>query len=591
MFAKIVQFVLFYFRFVVMRFIVACLLFSGLAKAQGIKLIKVEPKTTATQILNKDEFVYTDSALNTIFLNLHSKGYFSAYIDSSETKSTNTTKVICGEPAKWLDLNICDAVKAEVPKYNLKPRGIFSVDAYATICKQMLNYYQNNGYPFAQIYAEQINATKDHVSLTLCANKGRFIQFDSLITGGNANISYRFLKHYLNIKKGDSYNEKIIGNINAKLSALPYLQVTAPAAVYFYGNKATPFVYVNNKPSNVFNAVVGLAPNSAINNKLVVTGEADLILQNIKGSGKLFRFNYRSFLVGSQDLQLQFSWPYFLNTKLGLDYQFKLLKFDTSYLDIANVINLQYLLSGNNYIKLFYQRQQVSLITADTLKLVQTKQLPAFNDVLNQFYGIGIRLASLDYAPNPTKGYVLEAETAIGFRQIIKNSTINAVNLSSTANESYSIYDSLNLNTLQFKSGLTASIYVPLKFNFVWFNQVQSGIVNTPNLFVNDLYRIGGLKTLRGFDEQSIFADKFVTINSELRYLLNKDANMLAFYNMAFVENTPNRLTDKPMGLGLGLNIATTNGNFSLFYAVGKQSNNSFNFNSAKIHFGYTNYF
>jgi hemolysin activation/secretion protein len=126
---------------------------------------------------------------------------------------------------------------------------------------------------------------------------------------------------------------------------------------------------------------------------------------------------------------------------------------------------------------------------------------------------------------------------------------------------------------------------VKTEVNAAWFQ--------TESLFLNELFRIGGLKTLRGFDEQSIFANKFAITNAELRYLLGKNSNVFAFYNQAWYVNevTKNRISDNPFGFGLGLIFESGAGLFTLVYAVGKQFQNPIEFNSAKIHFGYINYF
>jgi hypothetical protein len=50
-------------------------------------------------------------------------------------------------------------------------------------------------------------------------------------------------------------------------------------------------------------------------------------------------------------------------------------------------------------------------------------------------------------------------------------------------------------------------------------------------------------------------------------------------------------LTDKPYGFGAGFNFESAAGIFSIYYAIGKEFNNPIDFNKAKVHFGYVNYF
>jgi len=59
------------------------------------------------------------------------------------------------------------------------------------------------------------------------------------------------------------------------------------------------------------------------------------------------------------------------------------------------------------------------------------------------------------------------------------------------------------------------------------------------------------------------------------------------------VENAPGRkgLFDYPYGFGVSAAIETKAGIFGITYAMGKQLDNKISFKSAKIHFGYINYF
>ena len=54
----------------------------------------------------------------------------------------------------------------------------------------------------------------------------------------------------------------------------------------------------------------------------------------------------------------------------------------------------------------------------------------------------------------------------------------------------------------------------------------KTGYLESPGVFENELYRIGGLKTLRGFDEDSIFASFYTIGPLETRYLLERNSSV-----------------------------------------------------------------
>ena len=124
-------------------------------------------------------------------------------------------------------------------------------------------------------------------------------------------------------------------------------------------------------------------------------------------------------------------------------------------------------------------------------------------------------------------------------------------------------------------------------------SQLNTAFIMNQNLFLNELFRIGGLKTLKGFDEQSIFANKYLIGNFELRYLFQQNSGFMIFWNGAWYENSvlAKPIVDNPWGAGVGMNIETGAGVFSFYYALGKQLDNAMAFQQAKIHFGFTNFF
>ncbi len=575
----------------------------GFVNAQGgLKLfIRFEPthESLSKVFIRPDhpDSLSVQSEINKMLIYCYEASFLTASVHSTEIRNDSVFVLIAlGNSYKTARLS-----QGNVPSEWFANTGFrlnqikgqtFSPRVLSKNIKALLSFAQNNGYPFASISLDSVIIDTSFLSASIKLEKNTLIFFDTLDFGGTVQIKKRFLQNYANITPGSIYNESYLSNLDARLSELPFLQVTRPMGVYFYGNKARPVVYLNNRKASSFDGILGLAPNSALNNKLMVTGEVNLKLQNLLGSGKSLEINFRSFLNQSQDLQLKMLWPYFMNTRMGIDYAFRLLKFDTTYLDVFNDIGLQYRFTGNNYLKVFYQLQRVSLLRVDTITILASRSLPAFNDIRNDLYGLGIRKSKLDYFLNPSKGYLIEMDAGVGTKRIIRNATIDALQIP-VGSEFYKLYDSVKLITMQYRASFNISKFFKLPGNFVLNTQGRGAFVYAQNLFLNELFRIGGLKTLKGFDEQSIFANKYGIVNVELRYLFQQNSSFILFWNGAWLQNAVRKpiLEDKPWGAGAGMNIETGAGIFSLYYAVGKQMNNPIEIRNAKIHFGFINYF
>jgi hemolysin activation/secretion protein len=137
---------------------------------------------------------------------------------------------------------------------------------------------------------------------------------------------------------------------------------------------------------------------------------------------------------------------------------------------------------------------------------------------------------------------------------------------------------------------LEAAGFIPLFRNSALMVRNQSGFLENENLFENELFRIGGLKTLRGFDEESITASIFTIFTLEFRYLFDLNSYFNIFFDGAFYERNTNSgyFNDTPYGIGAGVNFETRAGIFSLSYAMGSRDGEPLQFKAAKIHFGLT---
>lgn len=566
-----------------------------------VKIVCKTPEATELKKQIKEISVLSDSSalqkhLQQTLIVANSFSYLLADIQLlSEIGDTLNFELFTGPECKWVELKSANIDEELIGAAGFRESAFegkqFNPQVYTNKVGRMLSYLENNGYPFAMISLDSaVLDTTGGLSAILKLEKGLYTVFDSVNIAGDAQIQRNFLQKYLGIKPGAVYQEALLRNADSRLSQLLFLKLGKPSGVYFYGNKSKPLLYLQNRKASSADGIIGFAPNSALNNKLLLTGEANLRLQNLFQRGISFDLNYRSFLVSSQDLRIKAVLPYILNTSLAFDYELNLLKLDSTFFDVKNEIGLQYRFIGADYFKFFYSVQNTSLIKVDTLQIIRTKSLPTSSDILNQQYGVGVKLNRYDYFFNPRKGYSIEGTFAVGIKKIIRNPTIDELRFADGRGGQRSIYDTINLQQVQYQMKAQADWFIPLGRYFTLRNQLSGGHNVSENLFFNELFRIGGIRTLRGFDEQSIFATSYIIANTELRYLLQQNSNVLLFWNGAWYRNTVRMpsITDKPYGFGAGLNFETGAGIFALYYAVGSELGQSIQFENAKIHFGFT---
>lgn len=554
-------------------------------------------KLTSTQ-LNKDSL----SAINEInnqISQLQSKQYFFANYTQIVKKDTLKFYLNMGQRFEQVTINEinyndnAELIFRNIERYRGKT---ISSDKLSDILSNLLKSYNDRGYPFAKVEIIPNFSEASPWSSKINITQGQQVVFDTLVLLGNAKLSKSFVKHYLGIEKGELYNESKVKSIVARIKHLNFLEVSNKPIVLFQKSKAQVYVRINQKEANNINAIIGLAPQSYNNNnKLLFTGQADIVLHNLTKNREKLEVHWNSFLGNSQSLKTAIQTPYIPFLKIGASLEFDLLKFDSNYIQNRFNIGLGYLANNGLAWSLFYETENTTLLAADTTNIRNTFSFPVINSNGRRAYGLGLSYSKWQNRANPFKGFNIEARASVGTKTIKKDARIERVEFSD-GNKAYSLYDSLELNFTQYEGNLNISYAIPLwKRKWVLFQSFSAMERLAPQLFFNDLYRVGGFSTLRGFDEQSIFASQLIGHNTELRYRIDDLSNLFIFYNlMAYrvkIKNYQGLKNDVPTGFGAGANIKTNNTTIQIAYAFGQEQGRKLNLNQGKFHIGLVNYF
>jgi outer membrane protein assembly factor BamA len=340
-------------------------------------------------------------------------------------------------------------------------------------------------------------------------------------------------------------------------------------------------VFLDRKRASQFDGILGILPDNENPGDVLITGEIQLKLLSAFNRGELIDISWRKMQARTQNLNIQLSYPFLFNTPFGLDGTFELYKRDSLFLNLKGIIGIQYHLVGNDYIKVFADIRSTDILARSLLQSSQYLR-PDNVDSRTQLYGFGYRMQRLDYRLNPRKGFDLYVEASAGTKKILFDSEIGEER-----------YTGLQENSFQLNATLNAAYYIPIPNRSTVKIGVKGGMIQNANLFESEMFRIGGLKSLRGFDEESIFANLYAVGTIEYRFLLNLDSYIFIFADGAYYENRAinRRITDRPIGFGLGISFSTKIGVFSLTYALGKQFDNPIDARAGKIHFGITSFF
>ncbi|HOY39141.1 MAG TPA: hypothetical protein PLK75_07555 [Bacteroidales bacterium] len=506
--------------------------------------------------------------LNSFRTDYLSKGYLAAGYDSIVFRKNDISAYFLkGLKYSWENIQVRaeDTITAKI--YNLRryKDDKITEKEFGYLLNDVVSAYENIGYPFCVVWLDSISFRNNLVSAVICTDPGDFIVLDSLILKGNSRVKLPYLKKYLGFKDGSIYKEKYIESMNTSLNNLAFINQSKKPEIAFGKNTADVILYLSDNKTSSFSGIIGFLPEEQTSGKLLVTGDADLFLQNLLGRGEHLALNWTRYQALSQTLKADFSFPYFLNSNIGIAAGFDMFKQDTSYLNLTSRVGLRYMAQANNGVLVFYEN--ISSFPIGNTE--ESGSMANYSGFTSHMLGLGYSVTRYDYFYNPSKGYSLSGEASSGIKKTDSDTSIKS-------------------NPVVML-GINAKLYIPITQRIVWKQSIASKALFCSNIYRNELFQLGGIKSFRGVAENTLEASSFAIVTSEIRYLFERNSAVFAFCDYGCIYNevtTVDRL-GFPVGFGVGIDLQTKAGIFSLAYAYGIFGQGSFDLRAAKIHFGY----
>ncbi|XOV69161.1 MAG: POTRA domain-containing protein [Fluviicola sp.] len=431
------------------------------------------------------------------------------------------------------------------------------------------NAYLNNGYPLSSVQLDSVIIDEIQITANIKIERGPLFTWKEVHIKGDTAVSQKYLTSLIGISEGDVYSRKQLTQITGSITQVPFIKEIRPHEILLTKEGAELFVYVESVAISSFNGVVGLQPDP-ISERLQITGDLNLRLMNVLKRGELLNIRWQSIRDQTQSLTSRLNYPFLFGTSFGIDGKFDLYKRDTSFLELNGNIGVQYFLSRGNYIKAYYQTLTSSVLAGGANN-------PTFSNLGNtqsNNYGLAFSSTRVDYFPNPSRGFRLEAESSIGSRTAQRNDSAQIT------------------RSTTYRGMIELEWFVPIYKRHILRLANNTEFYIADEIFQNEVFRFGGLTAQRGFNEDELLATTRTSFVAEYRFLLDKNSHVFAFYDQTWYENVSgDYFNDTPFGFGLGFSFRTNLGVFSISYALGSQFDAPIQFNSSKVHFGYIAYF
>lgn len=535
-------------------------------------------------------------------------GFVAAAVDEYVFQdSLVIVQVFIGERWKWDKIhwrNIPERLLKEVGWNKQWEEGWYQLGVLNQVKEKMVGHLASRGYPFASVQIDSLVLEEGKAQAWVTLDSGRVYTIDSIRIFGEFKVNKNFLERYLQLPPGGLYRKDRLEMVSKRLNDLDFLREKEPWRLSMLGTGSVLDLYLEPRKSSIVDLLIGFLPGSDQpgGRRFLLTGDANIQLKNALQQGEKIGVRWQQLQVQSPRLKLNYQQPYLFGSAFGTDIAFELFKKDSSFLNLQANLGVQYLSTAEQQGKIFLQFFRTNLISPDTNFIKITRQLPEQIDLGTTQVGIQYQLEKTDYRLNPRKGYAADITLSAGQKTIRPNNGI--ISLVDPNFNFQSLYDSIQLRQYQLQLSVLAARYFPLGQQSTVKLGFQGGWLESPDIFRNELFQIGGYRTLRGFDEQSLFVSGYGILTGEYRYLLGRNSFLSAFTDWAYTRNNSSFFTVQGKnagywGAGIGMTFETKGGIFNLNWAVGSGlgTNNGTgnqsgpNLQQSKIHFGYVNYF
>jgi len=539
--------------------------FSHLTFGQKNELILVAKDTIQNRIVS--EIYHTKKHLqkkdaldeiDRILQQVKKGGFFTARIDSiSKTNKELIAYLDLGKKINEIIIvtkkdNTNGIIDSGIDSIKIKTRE------FSDLTNQLLEQIDRKGNSFSEITYVNPLLKNDTLFLEMKISNSSPRKIDKVITRGYEDFPKKFISKYFLIDKNTVFSKQKLNQVSALSNKLDFIKEKKAPEVLFKKDSTHLYLFLDKIGTSSFDGLVNFS--SKENGKgLLLNGNLDLKLNNTFNTGEKFEIIWNKVSDEKTDFKINSYVPYILNSKFSTTLEFYLYRQDSTFINTNFELKTDYSINQKSHASILYSSEK-----SNYLLNISNNDLASYS---NYFIGLGYELK--------------------------KSSTSNL----------YKYKNGLNLNLTFGKRKTDTESINQLKFHFSAFANVQinnrgylnikneSGLLTSKNYLLNELFRIGGANSIRGYNEQSIFTNGYSYSNIEFRYSLDTSSYLYSITDLGvYKENTTNKIK-KLIGIGAGYQFRINNNLVNLGYVISTNSSTNAELNSSRLVVRWTSFF
>jgi translocation and assembly module TamA len=486
-------------------------------------------------------------------------GYLNLQLSIIEKENTLKATLLLSKKVQSLDLYF--PKEFEVPSsviLSKERRSKVPFEQFHNLLQELTEACEKKGYPFAEIKLQNILQEKTTLWADLAIEKGSKRNMDKVVLMGYTEFPKKFLKHHLQISPKTSFAKERLHAASEALKTLSFAKEIKPPETLFVKDSTHIYLYLKERHANRVDALLGFTSDENTQ-KLQFNGYIDLELVNRFQKGETLSLFWSNNGNQQEQFRLKTNFPYLFNSPISQKIKFEIYKQDSSFVNIKGATTFDYHIN-------YRQKIGISASTESSERNSTKNESTNSRSFTSHFYGL-----QYDYLlphkeiRDPKWHFFIKLEH--GKR---KTKERTAIQQHLKADISY-------LGILSKKGRL--------------FVKNETAGLRSEAILFNELFRLGGTNSMRGFNELSLFASRYNYSNIEYRWSTQKESYLYGFSDIGFLEDNAQQRKSKLLSFGLGYANETKTGLLNFSYAFGKTNKESFDLNRGLFHLKWVNFF
>lgn len=431
--------------------------------------------------------------------------------------------------------------------------------------QRIIRLYSEGGYPLVKVVTESILPRDSNIiDIIFRIEENQQPRVVAMNVDGLTSTDLNIVSREFSINTSPQYSPKSITAATNRVRRLGiFSYVSEPSLIKQTDSTVGLSLRVTEGNTTFVDGVIGYGPSSGLSEKPIISGFLTLDFRNIAGTARMARFRYSREDQSRQQLDLFYKEPWLFNYPISLEARFGTRDEDSIFSRINTTLTTGVSINDITTIS--------GIVGYESLTPGASKQVYATTALQT---GLIIDVDTRNDLYYPTKGIQVKLDG------IYHAKSISGIN----------VYDSLGeVSTAVINGKLQGSAYIPtFSQALILVSKVVAITVDGGNgkLQQNDLYRIGGVQTLRGYYESEFLASLSIIGTLEYRLMLTPATFVSFFSDFGYIEREEGigftSLTYYPVSYGIGLSFRKNIGTLQASIALPKSGE----IGNAKLHFG-----